>query len=243
MDLSSSFIFTFISEVRRNSPITAHIFEDTPLAQKISLLLLRTLHHLYPKNRSFTMHITFLTILTLLGSAISAPAPFMDHHRLAARDGRLIQQAWKDIGDQYTRMDVAYQVLTITTPTVGAITQSDIPVVHQDIVNLLRSTANALGRTQPISMLEAVALIVPAQALSSKITASLSRIITMKRGINAAGGILQVEAMIKEERDAYIAWSNTLNTLLPVAQKGIGQMFANQIIAAYTNAATQFHIN
>jgi hypothetical protein len=189
------------------------------------------------------MHITFLTILTLLGSAISVSTTITDHHRLAVRDGRLIQQAWKDIGDQYTRMDVAYQVLTITTPTVDAIAQSQIPVVHQAIINLFRSTADVLGRTQPISMAEGFALIGPAQTLSGKITALLSRIVTMKRGIIAAGGTFQVEAMIQEERDAYIAWSNILNTLLPAAQRGMGQVFANQIIAAYANTATQLHFS
>jgi hypothetical protein len=170
------------------------------------------------------MKLSLLPILSLLGSVISAPFGIRKHQH-TERDGRLIQQAWKDIGEQYKLMDLAFQ--GIQTPTPGAFGQSNVPQI-------------AIRVTPVISISEATALTVPAQTLSNTMTATLNRIVAAKPLVDSAGELPQVHNMLMEENNAYINWSSILNTSLPTFQKGMGQAFADRIIAAYQNAIARF---
>jgi hypothetical protein len=183
------------------------------------------------------MRLTLLPLLSLLGATIAAPIA-QPSKQLVARDGRLIQQAWTDIGTMYTRLETALS--TVKRGTKGAFGATNVPAIHNDLVKLLHDTASVLGTTKPISQIEASALISPGTRLSSKITSTLSRITSAKPLIVSAGEVQQFFNLLTQQSDEYKRWSDTLLALHPISQKATWIAFSNTVIAEYGAAIQRF---
>jgi hypothetical protein len=185
------------------------------------------------------MQVKLLAVLCFLGSAISAPSS-LQNIPLTEKDQQLVKQAWTALRETYKRMEQAVSTINPNL-LMDAIERSRIPQAHQDIMNMMRDTENAVRGLPVLSVSEALGLTSPAQALQRIEVAALNAIIRAKPIISSSIDRDRVRTMLSDQLFAHVRWSNVFNEMIPNnGQKQYGQSFSNQVHTTYQSAINAF---
>jgi hypothetical protein len=178
-------------------------------------------------------------IFCLLGSVISAPSSYQTSP-LSEPDQRLVKQAWEALGQTYKHLEQA--VSTINPVLImDAIERSSIPQAHQEIMNMMRDTENAVRGLPMLSALEALGLIGPAQVLQQAEVAALNALVRASPIISSTIDRNRVRSMLSDQLFAHVRWSDTFNALIPNnGQKQFGQSITKQVHDTYQSTINTF---